>query len=514
MQAGEEASQEQQNVPAYSWYALGVLFLVYLTNFVDRQILSILANDIQADLGIDDAQLGFLYGTAFAIFYALFGIPLGRLADASHRLRLLAIGLALWSLMTVLSGLARNLATLTFARVGVGVGEASANPCAYSLISDWFPKHARATALSIYSAGLFLGSGLSLLIGGLIVENWNSAFPQGGPLGLAGWQAAFLIVGSPGLLLALWVFSLKEPQRGAMDGEISENCAKPWQEFAGELAEIVPPFTLLGAARRGRRELSINLIGAALLAAFALGASQLAGNSQQFWFVAIGYYAVFSWARALRAKDAATFQMTWNSPAFLAIVLTYAAISYMGYALTYWASPYAEREFLLSKAELGWMIGAPNAIGGFLGVITGGWLADRMSKRFAAGRVLIAAIPLIALTPLLLIGYSTSSAALFLICNFLCQLVTSSALGACAAASIALVAPSMRGTATAIFLLGATLVGLAFGPFSAGLISETTGSLGLGVQYSLVAVIPGLIALWVAVKCYPAALARLQAASA
>src|SRR5690606_7243906 len=193
--------------PGYSWYALGVLFLVYLVNFVDRQILSILANDIKADLALDDAQLGFLYGTAFAIFYALFGIPLGRLADSWSRTRLLAVGLTLWSGMTVLSGFAKNLGTLTFARIGVGVGEASAAPCSYSLISDWFPPRMRGTALGIYSAGLFTGSGLSLLIGGLIVENWNAAWPAGGPLGLVGWQAAFVAVGLPGLLLALWVLS-------------------------------------------------------------------------------------------------------------------------------------------------------------------------------------------------------------------------------------------------------------------------------------------------------------------
>ena len=131
--------------PAYSWYALGVLFVVYLLNFVDRQILSILANDIKADLALTDAELGFLYGTAFAIFYALFGIPLGRLADSWSRTRLLAIGLALWSCMTALSGFARNGATLAAARVGVGIGEATASPCAYSLISDWFPARLRAT---------------------------------------------------------------------------------------------------------------------------------------------------------------------------------------------------------------------------------------------------------------------------------------------------------------------------------------------------------------------------------
>ena len=136
-------------VGAYAWYALIVLVIVYILNFIDRQILSILAEDIKADLGLEDAQIGFLYGTAFAVFYALFGIPLGRLADSWYRGRLMALGLALWSSMTALSGFANSFGMLAVARVGVGIGEASASPAAYSMISDYFPKERRATALSI-----------------------------------------------------------------------------------------------------------------------------------------------------------------------------------------------------------------------------------------------------------------------------------------------------------------------------------------------------------------------------
>ena len=124
----------------YSWYVLSVLVVVYILNFIDRQILSILAVDVKAHLGLDDSDLGFLGGAAFAVFYALFGIPLGRLADNWSRVKLLSIGLTLWSAMTAMSGLAYNQLTLTLARMGVGVGEATASPTAYSLISDYFPK--------------------------------------------------------------------------------------------------------------------------------------------------------------------------------------------------------------------------------------------------------------------------------------------------------------------------------------------------------------------------------------
>ena len=186
--AESEGEYQRETLPVtrasgYSWYVLGVLVVVYILNFIDRQVVSILAVDIKADLGLTDSDMGFLGGAAFAVFYALFGIPLGRLADNWSRVKLLSIGLALWSTMTALSGFAWNQISLTFARMGVGIGEATASPTAYSLISDYFPKHQRATALAIYSSGLYLGGGVSLGVGAWIVQAWNTAYPGGGPLG-------------------------------------------------------------------------------------------------------------------------------------------------------------------------------------------------------------------------------------------------------------------------------------------------------------------------------------------
>jgi MFS family permease len=487
----------EDKASGYSWYALGVLFLVYVVNFVDRQILSILANDIKADLKLDDAQLGFLYGTAFAIFYALFGIPLGRLADSWSRTRLLSLGLALWSSMTVLSGFAKNFATLTVARIGVGVGEASSAPTCYSLISDMFPARMRGLALGIFSAGLFTGSGLSLLIGGTIVEAWNAAWPGGGPLGVKGWQGAFIIVGAPGLLLALWVLSLREPVQDAPRTD------RPMARFAAEVAQVVPPFTLVGAARAGGGALARNLLLAALLAAVAWGLSWLTGNNQQFWFWVVGLYAVASWAAHLRRIDGETYAMTFGSPAFMAIVVAYGAVCFLGYTVSYWAAPYAERTFALGKGDLGFIIGAPNALGGFLGVIAGGKLADVMQQRHVAGRVMVFLVALLGAVPVFLLGYSTGSLTTFLVCNFLAQFVTSSALGAGASATQTMVLPRMRGVATAIYLLGATLIGLSLGPFTAGFVSEASGSLAQGVITTLAIVPIGLVAVWVAVARMP-----------
>ena len=173
----EPAAAPRPRVSGYAWYALILFVIVYIFNFIDRQIVSILAESIKADLKLDDAQIGFLYGTAFAVFYALFGIPLGRLADSWYRGRLMAIGLALWSSMTALSGFAQNFGMLAAARIGVGIGEASASPAAYSMIADYFPKERRATALSIYSSGLYIGGGIALPVGGFVLAEWGAAVP-------------------------------------------------------------------------------------------------------------------------------------------------------------------------------------------------------------------------------------------------------------------------------------------------------------------------------------------------
>ncbi len=496
-------------VPAYSWYALGVLVLLYVLNFVDRQILSILANDIKADLQVEDDYLGFLYGTAFAVFYALFGIPLGKLADSWSRIRLIAIGLTLWSTMTALSGFAKNATTLTVARIGVGVGEATASPSAYSLISDWFPARLRATALAIYSSGLYIGGGISLLIGGLVVEAWNEAYPDG-LYGIVGWQAAFLSVGLPGLLLAVWILTLREPVRGAIDGLASPEDPKPFKGFLDELFQVIPPFTIFGALARGPRALAINLAGAAFFALLAWALWRWTGVLEQWLFLGVGYYAVFSWAMGLKARDLPTYRLTWGSPAFMVVILGYGTVAFMSYAASYWGAPYAERALGVGKAELGWFLGAPAAVAGFLGVILGGWIADYLAKRRPDGRVWVILFGLLAPIPAVLVAYTTTSDINFYVASFFAQMLSASALGAAAASSQALVLPRMRGLATATFFLATTLIGLGLGPFLAGYISATNGDdLSRGVLSTLVAVPFGIVLLLFALKLVPAAAASV-----
>lgn len=492
----DDGAPAEPKASGYSWYVLTVLVVVYILNFIDRQILSILAVDIKRDLALTDGDLGFLFGAAFAVFYALFGVPLGRLADNWTRVRLLSLGLALWSVMTALSGFARSQVTLSLARMGVGVGEATASPTAYSLISDYFPKRQRATALAIYSSGLYLGGGVSLLIGASISKLWDQAYPGGGPLGLVGWHAAFLAVGLPGLLLALWVATLREPVRGAMDGTPAKSSATPFRDFFADLSAIVPPFTVIGAARRGTGALAVNLAAAAAMAAAAWAMIRLTGNVPQWSSVALGYYAVFSWACTLRSRDPATFRLIWGTPAFIATTLGYSLVSLAAWALGAWAAPYAETVLKLDRQQLAFIIGANGAASGFFGVIIGGRVADALRARNPAGRILVILFGVLAPIVPIWIGYTTTNPVLFYVMNFLAGMFGAAALGAAAATTQDLVLPRMRGTATAAFFLGTTLVGLALGPYMVGQISTITGSLRTGIL-SLIGVAPVAVALLV-----------------
>jgi MFS family permease len=194
-----------KNSKRYRNYVLFLLMVVYIFNFIDRQILVILQESIKAELLLSDKQLGLLSGFTFAVFYVVCGIPIARWADRYNRVNIVSASIAIWSAMTAISGFAGNFLQLLAARVGVGVGEAGASPPSHSIISDYFPHEERGRALSFYSIGIYIGILIGFLAGGWI----NQYF---------GWRVAFLVVGAPGLLLAVVVkLTLREPLRGQMD---------------------------------------------------------------------------------------------------------------------------------------------------------------------------------------------------------------------------------------------------------------------------------------------------------
>ena len=201
-----EADQAVQPAGAYAWYVLALLSLTYVLNFIDRQILAMLIEPIKKEFGVSDTAMGLLSGFAFVVFYTIAGIPVARWADRGSRKAIITSALVIWSAMTAACGFARSFAQLAVARVLVGIGEAGGSPPAHSLIADYFPPRQRATALAIYAWGVYVGAALAFLAGGYLIQRYD-------------WRMAFIIVGLPGIVLAiLFGLTVKEPPRGWSEG--------------------------------------------------------------------------------------------------------------------------------------------------------------------------------------------------------------------------------------------------------------------------------------------------------
>lgn len=208
---------------SHARYAVIVLMVAYLFSYVDRQILSMLVGPIKADLGLTDTELSLLHGLAFALFYTVFGIwPIGTWADKGNRRNIIAGGVFLWSLMTALCGRMTSFAGLFAARVGVGVGEAALTPTAYSMLADYFPPEKRGRALGLFSMGVYFGIGVAIMVTGALVQYVSSLPPIDLPLigEVRGWQIPFLLLGPPGILVALWMMTVQEPPRRGTTAEL------------------------------------------------------------------------------------------------------------------------------------------------------------------------------------------------------------------------------------------------------------------------------------------------------
>jgi predicted MFS family arabinose efflux permease len=392
--------------PRYSNYVLGVLFLAYVFNFIDRQIPAILLVPIQDDLGVSDAQMGLLTGTAFALFYATLGIPIARLADVGNRRNIIALGLALWSLMTAASGLARSFGQLALARIGVGVGEAARSPPAHSLIADYFPPERRATALGIYSMGIHIGILFGVLAGGWLQEFW-------------GWRIAFIVVGLPGLLLSvvLWL-TVREPPRAVGTGAAA----------SASIGEVI-------------RELG-----------------------------AIPSFRHLSFATGLTA--------------------------FGGYAFANWAPAFLMRVHAMSPGELGTKYGLVLGIGGAIGSVLAGLLADRLGRRDVRFWLWIPALATVAPLPFLFGFYTLGATNLALTALFPGLLLSAMYQAPVFSTVQTLAKPRMRAVASGVLLFVINIIGLGLGPPTVGILNDTLfaaqGDAAVGSSLLLVGVVMGL----------------------
>jgi len=416
-----------------AWYAVTVLMVAYLFSYVDRQILSMLVGPIRADLGLSDTQVTLLHGLAFAVCYTLLGVwPIGKWADTGNRRNVIAGGVFLWSLATALCGRAYSYGALFAARVGVGVGEAALTPSAYSMIADYFPPERRGRALSLFATGVYFGIGAAIMITGVVVQQVATTPVVQLPLfgEVRSWQVAFLVLGPPGILVALWLLTVREPER------------------RGRLDAAQPGF---GAVLRYMRE------HARFYASLTFGISLLT--------------------------------MLFNAVAF-------------------WVPAHMIRVHGFEPVRIAFTYGPIMFVFGALGIIVGGWLADRLRARGVLdAEMRVGAWSALALWPVALFTFQVRDPCLMVASLAPLLFLSSFPFGA-AAAAIQLVTPNQfRARASALYLLVINLTGIGFGATAASAVSDylLRDDQRIGDGVSVVAAIAAPLAallLWYGLKPY------------
>lgn len=423
----------------YAWYVVIVLMLANVSSFIDRQILALLVGPIKRDLHLSDTEMSLLMGFSFALFYTLFGIFIGHFADKFNRRNIIIAGVTIWSLMTALCGGIKTYTQFFFARMGVGVGEATLSPSAYSLISDYFPPNKLSRALSTYSMGVFLGMGLAIVVGAGLI----SALPTEGTVqipifgAIYPWQLMFFYIGLPGLLIALLVMSIKEPDR----------------KETLEQQQIAKP--------------SLN--------------------------------------EALK--------IIWqNRSAYSAIVLGTSFTAFANYGTSAWVPTYFNRTFDWAMPVIGLKFGLIVTIFSGLGVLVGGWLADRYVRKGAkAGRVyvgIISGVGILVSAGNFLLGNPD----LILVSLAIPAFFMAFPLGAAAAAVQELMPNRVRALASSIFLFFINMVGMGGGPYVVAFFTDSVFHDEGMIRYSLVALyliggVATILCFWLGLKPYQRILA-------
>ncbi|HWW65647.1 MAG TPA: MFS transporter [Sphingomonadaceae bacterium] len=514
-----------------SWYVLILLTLISAVSLLDRQVITILAVDIKRDLGMNDSEIGLVYGTFFAVFYALFSIPLGRLADGWVRTRQVALSLTAWSVATIGCAFATGFGSMSVLRAAVASGEAGAGPAAYSLVADLFPRRRRATAMAIYGASAALGVGLSMLVGGLVVGWWNGHFPGGrGWFGLVGWQAAFIVAALPGFLFAILILLVREPIRGLSDGIVQPAMPHPFRRAGLEFMALVPPLTFfnlkaLGAGAKEWRRAFVTLGIVIAFIALATGVTlaltppgrihayghvlgvPISSHLIQWAIVGFGAYAALSWIQAQRFRDPVSHAVMWSSPAFIALLVVASFNLMINYGYTAFVAPYMIQHYGAPPEVIGPKIGLAAMISGGAGTILGGIVADFARRYSPIGRLWVLLFTTVVPVPLAFITFAQSSIDSFILWFLISSIILTGWLPCCIATLHDLVLPRMRGAAVAILYLGITIFGMGTGPYLVGLFSDMTGDLGR----SILMLYAASIVVWIAILVAMRTLARDEA---
>jgi len=507
------------------WYILVIVTLIYLMGYIDRQLVTILAPYIKMDLGISDTQIGLLYGTAFALFYGLFGLPLAKLADVSSRVWTLVVGLAFWSAMTAVSGMARGFATLGIARMGVGVGEASASPSAVSLIVHYFKPDQRGTAMCIYSTGVYIGSALSLIVGGGIVAWWAARYPTPdiAPFGMSGWHVAFILVGLAGIVLAAIVaLTIPEPKRTINQSQEAAGLRGAAKAVFDEAKTMLPPWNLIAFAKAGNRRAITNnlllLVSVVMAAAAAtwicnslpvaaargvvvtVGGVAITVSAVQWTAIAIASYLSCSWIQSLRQRNSETFRLIIGSPAFMGNNLCGGLIGIAMFSTAAFNFIYAVR-YLGFQPQAGIQLGFVSAILAAPGAILGGILSDRLKVRHPAGRLYMLMVIFTIFGVASALQYTSETSTMFFVYYGIATFFFASWGGITTATGQDVLPAHARGSGYAVQQLGCNLIGLGLGPFMVGLVSDATGSLRGALLVVLAVTVPLTnIVLWLMSK--------------
>jgi MFS transporter, Spinster family, sphingosine-1-phosphate transporter len=477
-------------------YALTLVALTNAMSLLDRNILAILAPRIKKDLAIGDGEMGLLYGTVFALFYALFSLPIGRLADGWVRTRLLGLALAFWSIATGLAAGAQGFALLALSRLGVGIGEGAAGPAGYSLVFDHYPKARRGFAMAVIAAAIAMGLGGSSVLGGVAADWWDNLQLAGGaPAALKGWQFAFLMASLPGFVLAVMLWRMHEPKRGRQDGIESPHDPHPFRASLGVLVSITPVFNWLSLARRraGVRDWVVNLTGlSVLIAAMAaltrltsafsprpplhFGALAVNPHALQWSVVGFGMFVVLNLLQSLRLSDKPTFMVITRSPSLLLCMAVGSLQTMINYGVMGFTPSFLMQRYGSSPTRTGLQFGLLSAAIGVVGPLISGPLSDRINARLpGAGRAYVTLFSL-ALSPLVAIWvYRSSDAASFYARFVLYSLILTAWLPPLYAILFEQVLPRMRGITSSTYVIVSTIFGLGIGPYAVGMIADAKG---------------------------------------